>query len=218
MRRAHSSPEELLSRDEYATPYVDCIEKCGSHANSRQAVCVQEKDVQIDLSGTFNITRLAIPHLKESPAGVINNMSSVAGRFRYANRSTYSTTKWGIIGFTKGAENRHRLSVVFSLSAAMVIILPPGLSTPHDRCSVSPPTVSNTTSMSLTLSSSGGAHYWARRFREHGTVETSDRRDGAPVDDILATGDRGGALRREEGDQLGDLGRPARTAQRDAAK
>ena len=28
-------------------------------------------------------------------------MSSVAGRFGYANRSPYCTTKWGIIGFTK---------------------------------------------------------------------------------------------------------------------
>jgi len=44
---------------------------------------------------------LAIPHLKKSQAGVIINMSSVAGRFGYANRSPYCTAKWGIIGFTK---------------------------------------------------------------------------------------------------------------------
>lgn len=31
--------------------------------------------------------RLAMPHLKKSPAGVILTMSSVAGRFGYANRS-----------------------------------------------------------------------------------------------------------------------------------
>ncbi|HKP12823.1 MAG TPA: SDR family oxidoreductase [Blastocatellia bacterium] len=60
-----------------------------------------EKVVQVDLNGTFNVTRLAIPHLKKSPAGVIINMSSVAGRFGYPNRSPYSTVKWGIIGFTK---------------------------------------------------------------------------------------------------------------------
>ena len=28
-------------------------------------------------------------------------MSSVAGRFGYPNRSAYSTSKWGLIGFTK---------------------------------------------------------------------------------------------------------------------
>jgi NAD(P)-dependent dehydrogenase (short-subunit alcohol dehydrogenase family) len=46
-----------------------------------------EKIMQVDLTGTFNVTRLAIPHLKKSQAGVIINMSSVAGRFGYANRS-----------------------------------------------------------------------------------------------------------------------------------
>ncbi|HZS69908.1 MAG TPA: SDR family oxidoreductase [Burkholderiales bacterium] len=60
-----------------------------------------EKVMQVDLTGTFNVTRLAIPHLKKSSAGVIINMSSVAGRFGYANRSPYCTAKWGLIGFTK---------------------------------------------------------------------------------------------------------------------
>jgi NAD(P)-dependent dehydrogenase (short-subunit alcohol dehydrogenase family) len=60
-----------------------------------------EKVMQVDLTGTFNVTRTAIPHLKKSQAGVIINMSSVAGRFGYANRSPYCTAKWGIIGFTK---------------------------------------------------------------------------------------------------------------------
>ena len=60
-----------------------------------------EKVMQVNLIGTFNVTRLAIPHLKKSNAGVIINMSSVAGRFGYANRSPYCTSKWGLIGFTK---------------------------------------------------------------------------------------------------------------------
>jgi NAD(P)-dependent dehydrogenase (short-subunit alcohol dehydrogenase family) len=60
-----------------------------------------DKVVQINLNGTFNVTRLAIPHLKKSPAGVSITMSSVAGRFGYPNRSAYSATKWGLIGFTK---------------------------------------------------------------------------------------------------------------------
>ena len=60
-----------------------------------------EMVMKVDLTGTFNVTRAAIPHLKKSTAGVIINMSSVAGRFGYANRSPYSTAKWGLIGFTK---------------------------------------------------------------------------------------------------------------------
>ena len=60
-----------------------------------------EKVMQVDVNGTFYVTRMAIPFLKESSAGVIINMSSLAGRFGYENRSPYSTAKWGIIGFTK---------------------------------------------------------------------------------------------------------------------
>ncbi len=60
-----------------------------------------ERVMSVDLTGTFYVTRMAIPHLKKSPAGVIINMSSVAGRFGYANRSPYCTAKWGLIGFTK---------------------------------------------------------------------------------------------------------------------
>jgi NAD(P)-dependent dehydrogenase (short-subunit alcohol dehydrogenase family) len=55
----------------------------------------------INLNGTFNVTRLAIAHLKKSNSASIINMSSAAGRFGYANRSAYSTSKWGLIGFTK---------------------------------------------------------------------------------------------------------------------
>lgn len=57
--------------------------------------------IEVNLTGTFNVTHYAVPHLKASPAGSIINMSSAAGRFGYENRSAYSTSKWGIIGFTK---------------------------------------------------------------------------------------------------------------------
>jgi NAD(P)-dependent dehydrogenase (short-subunit alcohol dehydrogenase family) len=60
-----------------------------------------EKVMQVDINGTFNVTRMAIPFLKKSSAGVIITMSSLAGRFGYENRSPYSTAKWGLIGFTK---------------------------------------------------------------------------------------------------------------------
>ena len=57
--------------------------------------------MRVNLTGAFDVTRLAIPHLKQSEAGVIINMSSAAGRFGYTNRSGYSASKWGLIGFTK---------------------------------------------------------------------------------------------------------------------
>jgi NAD(P)-dependent dehydrogenase (short-subunit alcohol dehydrogenase family) len=60
-----------------------------------------EAVLRVNLTGTFTVTQLAIPHLKRSTAGTILVMSSLAGRFGYPNRSPYATTKWGLIGFTK---------------------------------------------------------------------------------------------------------------------
>jgi NAD(P)-dependent dehydrogenase (short-subunit alcohol dehydrogenase family) len=60
-----------------------------------------DKVVAINLTAMFDVSRLAIPHLKESKAGCVINMSSIAGRFGFANRSPYAATKWGVIGFTK---------------------------------------------------------------------------------------------------------------------
>jgi NAD(P)-dependent dehydrogenase (short-subunit alcohol dehydrogenase family) len=55
----------------------------------------------VNLTGPFNVTRLAIPHLRKSDAGVVVMMSSVGGRFGYANRSTYATTKRALIALAE---------------------------------------------------------------------------------------------------------------------
>jgi len=60
-----------------------------------------DRVMRVNLGGTFNVTRLAIPHLKKSSAGSIINMSSAAGRLGYPQRSAYAASKWGVIGFTK---------------------------------------------------------------------------------------------------------------------
>src|ERR1043166_7439832 len=60
-----------------------------------------DKVVAINLTAMFDVSRLAIPHLKQSKAGCIINMSSIAGRGGFPNRSPYAATKWGVIGLTK---------------------------------------------------------------------------------------------------------------------
>jgi len=57
--------------------------------------------LRVNLTGVFDVTRTAIPHLIRSGKGVIINMSSAAGRFGYPNRSPYAATKWALIGVTK---------------------------------------------------------------------------------------------------------------------
>ena len=60
-----------------------------------------EQVLAVNLTGTFNVTRLWIPHLKKSTAGVIVNMSSVGGRFSYPERSPFATAKRGLIALTE---------------------------------------------------------------------------------------------------------------------
>ena len=60
-----------------------------------------DKVIAVNLTAMFDVSRLAIPHLKKSKAGCIINMSSIAGRYGFANRSPYAATKWGVIGLTK---------------------------------------------------------------------------------------------------------------------
>lgn len=67
--------------------------------------------MNVNLNGTFMVTQKAIPLLQQSDQASISIMSSVAGRYGYANRSAYSTSKWGLVGFAKtlalelGADN-----------------------------------------------------------------------------------------------------------------
>ena len=60
-----------------------------------------DKVVAVNLTAMFDVCRLAIPHLKQSRAGCIINMASIAGRYGFSNRSPYAATKWGVIGLTK---------------------------------------------------------------------------------------------------------------------
>ena len=60
-----------------------------------------DKVINVNLTGTFDVTRLAIPYLKKSSAPSIIIMSSAAGRFGFTNRSSYAASKWGLIGLTK---------------------------------------------------------------------------------------------------------------------
>lgn len=60
-----------------------------------------DRTLAVNITGMFDVTRLAIPALKQSEAGCIVNMSSIAGRLGFVNRSPYAASKWAVIGFTK---------------------------------------------------------------------------------------------------------------------
>jgi 3-oxoacyl-[acyl-carrier protein] reductase len=62
-----------------------------------------ERDLRVNLSGAFNCTQAAWPHLKEGGFGRLIYMSSVAGTLGGFGQSSYSTTKAGLLGLMRSA-------------------------------------------------------------------------------------------------------------------
>jgi NAD(P)-dependent dehydrogenase (short-subunit alcohol dehydrogenase family) len=60
-----------------------------------------DRCLAIDITGQFNCTRLAVPHLRKSKNASIVNLSSAAGRLGFPLRTPYSAAKWAVVGFTK---------------------------------------------------------------------------------------------------------------------
>ena len=60
-----------------------------------------ERDLRVNLTGSFNCARAVWPHMRERGWGRIVNMASVAGTLGGFGQASYSTTKAGILGLTK---------------------------------------------------------------------------------------------------------------------
>ena len=60
-----------------------------------------ESVIDVNLVGTFNVTKNVIPYMMKARNGKIVNISSVVGISGNAGQTNYSASKAGIIGFTK---------------------------------------------------------------------------------------------------------------------
>ncbi len=59
------------------------------------------KVIDINLKGTFNVTKNVVPYMMKKRSGKIVSLSSVVGVSGNAGQCNYSASKAGIIGFTK---------------------------------------------------------------------------------------------------------------------
>jgi NAD(P)-dependent dehydrogenase (short-subunit alcohol dehydrogenase family) len=59
--------------------------------------------IDVNLNGTANTLRAAIPHMLSRKAGRIVIIASSQGRHGFKNGSAYSASKWGVIGLMKSA-------------------------------------------------------------------------------------------------------------------
>jgi 3-oxoacyl-[acyl-carrier protein] reductase len=60
-----------------------------------------ERDLRVNLTGSFNCAQAVWPHMRERGWGRIVNMSSVAGTLGGFGQASYSTTKAGLLGLTR---------------------------------------------------------------------------------------------------------------------
>ena len=60
-----------------------------------------DKVIEVNLKGTFNVTKNVIPYMMKQRSGKIVNISSVVAIGGNAGQANYAASKAGIIGFTK---------------------------------------------------------------------------------------------------------------------
>jgi 3-oxoacyl-[acyl-carrier protein] reductase len=114
-RRALALKCDVTDREQVAETVARTVEELGSvdilinnaatldhvaqfHDQSPQ---LWDRDLRVNLSGSFNCAQAVWPHMKERGWGRIVNMASVAGTLGGFGQASYSTTKSGVLGLTK---------------------------------------------------------------------------------------------------------------------
>jgi 3-oxoacyl-[acyl-carrier protein] reductase len=60
-----------------------------------------DRDLKVNLTGAFNVSKAVWPHMKQRNWGRIIMMSSIAGALGGFGQASYSTTKAGLVGLAR---------------------------------------------------------------------------------------------------------------------
>ena len=88
-----------------------------------------EDVINVNLVGTFNITKCAVPYMMKQRKGRIINMASVVGISGNAGQANYAASKAGVIGFTKSLAKE-----LASRNILVNAVAPRIYSNSNDRC------------------------------------------------------------------------------------
>ena len=114
-RRALALKCDVTDREQVATAVARTLDELGSvdilinnagtldHVGQfhDQSPELWERDLRVNLTGSFNCAQAVWPHMKERGWGRIINMASVAGTLGGFGQASYSTTKAGLLGLTR---------------------------------------------------------------------------------------------------------------------
>ncbi len=97
---------EVLERAEREVGPVDiCVNNAGWIYTMGQLKDAVDDDwdlnLRINLTGTYNVTKLVFPGMRERRWGRVICMASIAGLMGGFGQTAYSTSKMGVIGFAK---------------------------------------------------------------------------------------------------------------------
>lgn len=72
--------------------------------------------LDVNLKGTFLVTRAFLPAMRARGSGRIVNVASISATLGTANQSAYCAAKWGVVGFTKALAEELRGSGLQAVS------------------------------------------------------------------------------------------------------